>query len=439
MYSEPLFVDAGQGALTIAAQGRIDAVRQRLDFDSWAIDVADVLRISGTGEFDTDRYAIHDLTVAAHSDDAGRLYELLLQPFLIGTPADDLLVRGHVGFVLHFDTQGIEQAGLELNGLAFEDRQGRFALQNTSGGIAWDRDDAVPLSRLSIEGFSIFRIRSDPFDIQARFAGDRVDLVQAVIVPVLGGEVALDSFALRGATVAGEQPRWTASASVRGVSLDQLTRELDWPPFSGSLSGELRDMSYADRVFSVGGGLHLSAFGGRIDVIGLRIQDPLAAVPILRASAAMRGLDLEAVTRTFDFGRIEGQLHGDINDLQLVAWMPDHFDLHLYTPPDDRSRRRISQRAVENLTELGTGLPGGLSASVLSIFEEFSYKVIDVKILLRGDRARIDGLARKDGGYYLVRGSGLPRINVIGRNRSVSWNDLLERLRQIRVEGIQVE
>ena len=80
-----------------------------------------------------------------------------------------------------------------------------------------------------------------------------------------------------------------------------------------------------------------------------------------------------------------------------------------------------------------------MSASVLSIFEEFSYKVIDVKILLRGDLARIDGLAREDGGYYLVRGSGLPRINVIGRNRSVAWSDLLERLRQIQVEGVQVQ
>ena len=439
LYSEPLFVDASQGALNIDAQGRYDPGRQRLAFDSWVIDISDALRVTGTGEYDVGRYAIHDLTVAAHSDDAGRLYKLLLQPFLIGTPADDLLVRGRVGFVLHFDARGIEQAGLELNGLAFEDRQGRFALQSTSGGVAWDRDDAVPVSRLSLDGFSIFRIRSDPFDVRARFAGDRIDLVQAVVVPVLGGEVALENFALRGALVAGERPRWTASASVRGVSLEQLTGELEWPPFSGALSGELRDMSYADQVFSVGGGLHLSAFDGRIEVSDLRIQDPLEAVPILRASAMLRGLNLEAVTRTFDFGRIEGRLDGDLVDLQLVAWRPDNFDLHLYTPPGDRSRRRISQRAVENLTELGSGLPGGLSASLLGIFEEFSYKVIDVKILLRGNRAQIDGLAREDGGYYLVRGSGLPRINVIGRNRSVAWNDLLERLRQIQVEGVQVQ
>lgn len=439
LYSEPLFVDAGQRALSIDAQGRFDPGPQRLAFDSWVVDIGEVLRVTGTGELDVARYRIRDLTVAAHSDDAGSLYDLLLQPFLIGTAADDLAVQGRVGFVLHYDAQGMEQAGLELNGLAFDDRRGRFGLLSTSGSVAWDRAADVPVSRLSTEGVSLYRIRSDPFDVQARFAGERVDLVQAIVVPLLGGQIALDSFAMRGALVAGERPHWTASASVRGISLDQLTRELDWPPFSGALSGELRDMRYADSLFSVGGGLNITAFDGRIEVSNLRIQDPLAAVPVLRASATMRGLNLEALTRTFDFGRIEGRLDGDIEDLRLVAWQPDQFDLHLYTPPDDRSRHRISQRAVENLTELGSGLPAGLSASLLRVFEEFSYDVIDVQIVLRGDNASIDGLAREDGGYYLVRGSGLPRIDVIGRNRSVAWNDLLERLRQIRVEGIQVQ
>jgi hypothetical protein len=152
----------------------------------------------------------------------------------------------------------------------------------------------------------------------------------------------------------------------------------------------------------------------------------------------MRGLSLEAVTQTFSFGRIEGRLDADLRGLQLIAWRPDRFDLHLYTPPGDDSRHRISQRAVENLTELGSGVPAGLSAGFLSIFEEFRYDRIDLQIQLHGDVAELDGLARPDGGYYLVKGSGLPRIDVIGRNRSVAWPDLVERLRQIQVEGAQI-
>jgi hypothetical protein len=38
-----------------------------------------------------------------------------------------------------------------------------------------------------------------------------------------------------------------------------------------------------------------------------------------------------------------------------------------------------------------------------------------------------------------VRGAGLPRIDVIGRNREVAWKDLVQRLRNIRLEGARVE
>jgi hypothetical protein len=83
-------------------------------------------------------------------------------------------------------------------------------------------------------------------------------------------------------------------------------------------------------------------------------------------------------------------------------------------------------------------VPAGLSAGVLSIFESFSYRRIELEIELDGNRAELGGLAREEGGYYLVQGAGLPRIDVIGRNRSVAWKDLLERLQQIRVEGAQI-
>ena len=90
------------------------------------------------------------------------------------------------------------------------------------------------------------------------------------------------------------------------------------------------------------------------------------------------------------------------------------------------------------MTRIST-LPAGLSATVLRVFDEFRYDRIDLRILLHGSVADLDGLARPDGGYYLVKGSGLPRIDVIGRNRSVAWKDLVERLQQIQVEGAQIK
>ena len=439
LYAEPLFLDAGDGPLTATLSGSWSPQQARLQIDGGSLELAGTAGVSATGWFLGPELSPQDLTIAMHSDDAGRLYGRLLQPFLIGTAADDLQVAGRVGLVLHFDKQGMDQAGLEIKGLALEDRQGRFGLDNTDGSIGWDRSKVVPVSRLAIAGASIYRIPTGAFDIRVRFAADRIDLVEPVVVPVLGGSIALDRFALSGALIAGARPTWQASASLRDVSLEQLTRTLEWPPFNGSLSAQLRELRYADGLFSVGGGLEFSAFGGRIEVRGLSIQDPLGTVPVLQADATMRGLELEALTETFKFGRIEGRLDADMQDIQLVGWQPDRFNLHLRTPPNDDSRHRISQRAVENLTELGSGVPAGLSATVLRVFDEFRYDRIDLRILLHGSVADLDGLARPDGGYYLVKGSGLPRIDVIGRNRSVAWKDLVERLQQIQVEGAQIK
>ena len=439
VYSEPLHVDAAHSALNIDAGGTFDAARGRFVFDSWSIVLDKTLQLTGTGILDTAHWTFADLTVAVHSDDAQRVYEVLAQPYLLGTAADDMQVSGRVGFVLHYDADGVEQAGLELTDLALRDNRRRFALRRTAGHVAWTRDEPAPVSRLKTEGFDVYRIGSDAFDVEIRAKGDRVDLVEPIVIPVLGGSLALNAFAMQNALATDTGPRWTASAAVRDVSLDQLTHALDWPPFAGSLSGELRDMRYVDRVFSIGGGLEVAAFDGRIVVDGLTIADPLGRLPALEANATLRGLSLAAVTSTFAFGRIEGRLDADLQDLRLLAWQPEQFDLHLYTPADDDSRHRISQRAVQNLTELGSGVPAGLSSTFLGLFEEFNYKAIDLRILLRGNVAELDGLARDEGGYYLVRGSGLPRIDVIGRNRSVAWKDLVERLRQIRVEGVTIQ
>jgi hypothetical protein len=439
LYSDPLFVDATDAPLTIELAGRVDADLSRLDVDGARFVLGEALELSASGVFDLPSGNRRALTLAAHSPDAGSAHALLLQPYLIGTPADDMSVGGQVGFVLQLDGRGVSRAGLSLTGLTAADRRGRFGLGATDGSVAWQRDDAASDSRLRTSGVELLGIRSGAFEARARFSADRVELLEPVVIPLLDGELALDAFRLDGALVAGRSPVWTASASLRDISLERLTGELAWPPFEGSLSGELSDMRYADEVLAVGGGLRLAAFGGEIRVDELRLRDPLGNVPVLSADAQLRGLDLEAVTRTFSFGRIEGRLDGDLAGLRLVAWQPDAFDLHLYTPPGDRSRRRISQRAVENLTELGSGMPAGLSASLLGIFDEFGYRAIDARVRLDGDVAEIDGLARDGGGYYLVRGSGLPRIDVIGRNRRVAWKDLVERLRQIRVEGARIE
>jgi hypothetical protein len=121
-----------------------------------------------------------------------------------------------------------------------------------------------------------------------------------------------------------------------------------------------------------------------------------------------------------------------------MNWEPVAFHAQFNSPEDDDLPHRISQRAVDNLTSIGNGMGGRLQNTFLGIFKEFRYNRIELQARLDGDIAELGGIDHPDGGYYLVKGAGLPRIDVIARNRRVAWKTLVERLKNIRVEGMKV-
>jgi hypothetical protein len=48
----------------------------------------------------------------------------------------------------------------------------------------------------------------------------------------------------------------------------------------------------------------------------------------------------------------------------------------------------------------------------------------------------MDGIERQQGeSYYIVKGSGLPRIDIIGNAHRVSWSRLVSQLAAIQASG----
>jgi hypothetical protein len=130
--------------------------------------------------------------------------------------------------------------------------------------------------------------------------------------------------------------------------------------------------------------------------------------------------------------------------LELIAWEPVAMDLHLYTPPHDSSRHRISQRAVENLASVGGGgAAAALSSGFMKFFDEFSYDRIGIRCILKDGTCSMSGAGQAGEsqfgqGYYIVKGSGLPRIDVVGYRHQVSWNALVRQLDSITKSGAPV-
>lgn len=174
-------------------------------------------------------------------------------------------------------------------------------------------------------------------------------------------------------------------------------------------------------------------FNGEVVLRDVYIHDLLGYAPELGLSAEIQRLDLDPLTQAFDFGRVQGRISGHVRDLVMVDWSPVRMDLELMTPERDRGRRRISQRAVENITELGGGLQAAASSVFLRVFENFSYRRLGFRCELRGEVCTASGVAdRPDSGFVLVQGGGIPQIQVIGYNRRVDWPELINRLATIQ-------
>jgi hypothetical protein len=141
-------------------------------------------------------------------------------------------------------------------------------------------------------------------------------------------------------------------------------------------------------------------------------------------------IDLETLTRTFSFGKIEGTLEGRIDRLQMESWRPVAFDAEFATPEDDARRHRISQRAVDNISSIGGGGVGGaLSRTFLRFFEDFPYDRLGIRCRLENGVCAMGGVEPAGNGYYLVKGRFIPpRLDVIGYADRVDWNSLVSQI-----------
>jgi hypothetical protein len=111
-----------------------------------------------------------------------------------------------------------------------------------------------------------------------------------------------------------------------------------------------------------------------------------------------RDLDLELVTRTFEVGSITGRLEVDVLGLELFAWTPQAFDARLATPTGDKSRHRISARAVSSLSNVGGGGGGvvqALQSGVLRFFDDYSYDKLGIRCRCRARSARCPASNRR--------------------------------------------
>ncbi|WJW76149.1 hypothetical protein QVG61_03380 [Thiohalobacter sp. IOR34] len=362
-------------------------------------------------------------------------YRTYLQPWLFGTLGGDLESSGRLSGRLRVQEGRLQALQLDLEGLDLHDRQGRFGLRQLAGRLDWADDGAGHRSQISWSGGQIYRIELGAASLPVVSRGQHFELAAPARIPVFDGALLIDDWRIEHPGTS--RMAWQFDGVLTPLSLTAVSRALDWPPFAGQLSGMIPEVRYADGELRVGGVLLVRVFDGDITLRNLRLQRPFGRVPALSADLEIKGLDLETLTRTFSFGKIEGRLDGRVRGLRMLAWKPIAFDACFATPEGDRSRHRISQQAVDTLSNIGGGgFSGALSRTFLGLFEEFPYRRLGLCCRLENGVCQMRGVAPAASGYYIVQGRLLPpRLDIVGYAERVDWQTLLARLKAAVTEG----
>jgi hypothetical protein len=437
-YAQPVFLDFGVHALAAQARGRL-AASGEVVAESFQLDHRGVVRADGSARVDLSQaHPVRDLRLNLYALEFPGAYTSYLQPFLVDSDFESLATSGRISGKARIEAGAPRQLSLQLANLDLDDGAQAFALRGLNGEVSWrdgDNEDSArragaQRSSLRWQSGSLFKLALGPGALQFTSVGRDVRLVEPSRIPLLDGAIDLESLRIR--NVGLPSVAFMVDATLQPVSVAQLCRAFGWPEFGGTIGGTISKLRLREGIVTLGTTLQARVFDGQIAIKDLRLEDALGAWPRFYSSLALESLDLELVTRAFSFGRITGRLSGAIDELQLFKWQPIAFDARLYTPLTDRSRHRISQRAVQNIGSIGGGGAGitqALSGGLLRFFDDFRYDRLGWSCRLQNEVCYMDGIApAPHGGYYLVKGSGLPRIDVIGSARRVDWPRLVQQL-----------
>ena len=427
-----LYLDFNQSpTLTVALAGKMDD-QGDLIISSFSAHDGDGLTLVGSARIDLDQGALTELDLSRIDLQLDRAYARYFEAVVAAMGHAGLLLSGALSGQVKLRVSPQQGASLEIQSLDFilddlwiVDHADRFGLEQLSGELHMAAAGQHEDSNLSWQAARVYQINFGQADVHFRLSPNGLVLSSPIELAILDGSLRVDEF---GFSVGAEGlETFEFSGAVGPVSLAQFSEALGWPPMEGSFSGEIPKVSLDQGVVAVGGAIVFEVFDGLVTLDQIKMERLFGVLPTLAANIVIDNLDLQQMTSVFSFGRIEGRLSGEVAGLRMLDWEPVAFDLDLHTDNRLKARRRISQRAVENLSNIGGGA-AALSQTFLRVFDDFSYQKLGLRCRLRNNVCTMGGVEPAARGYYIVKGSGIPRIDIIGYSSQVDWPQLLHRL-----------
>ena len=428
VYWQPLYL-RGAGH-TAQAEGILDDDRIRVTRARVAL--AGVGAAEGEADWDRRKGVLTTAEFRSGRLDAGALYGDVVKPFLFGTAFGDMEVKGGAELIAHWKNSELEAIDVTVSDLFLEDKFRRFALSGANGRVPWHHQQETKLD-LDLKGGEILKVPFGPVRLPLTMQGKRFRL-QSVDIPLLDGKLTVRGFA---SDPPDDDWRWGFRGALSAISMEQLTRALEVPVMHGTLAADIPRVIYAKSTLQLGGTLVFRIFDGTVEAKNVQLIDPFGKVPRLLADVEARNLDLDLLTRTYSMGNMKGRIDADVKGLELSDWHAVRFDARVASSPGSYVRK-ISQKAVENITALGgASAAAAVQRVFLRFFDQFDYDKLGWSCRLEKGVCHMGGVENTAQGYIIVKGESVPRLDVLGYNRDVNWDVLLERVRRIIQDNVR--
>lgn len=430
MFWNPVLLASGW---QLTAQGHLAGDELRVD--SARISGPGLASVGASGAIDVPSRSVLHAQVDVTGADLAQLVPQFVLPVYLPDQMDRWRVAGSASGHLSWASGALQSAALALDDAGFSYLGQRFRVGPIKGNMPWRRGQRSRWT-LEVDGLHWQSLSFAPFSVAAAVS-DRQLVLEPARLPLLDGAIVIDALNF---VQTDDHWRGTGSFYAEPISLAMLTEALELPSMSGTVSIAAPGITVTPDRLGMSGAMVISLFDGYVQATDLQVADPFGLLPRLTADISAEHLDLAQLTQTFSFGSVSGFIDASVDDLVLAKWKPVSFDARVRSSSGDYERR-ISQRAVENITALGgAGAMAAVQRSVLRLFSDFGYREIGLSCQLRGNVCRMAGLegdGEGEGPFRVVAGGGIPALDVIGYNRRVDWAELVDRLERAISDGAE--
>ena len=416
------------GARSLSAQGSL--TEQQASVEQAQLVWKGIGTANFNGIWDRPAGRIEQLQLSGNALALDGVYRSFLQPVAPAGPLRQLTLSGTADGRVSLKQGVLNEASLVIRQGTLQQAEKKFSASGIDANLAWHPSQARD-NRIHVAGGTVGQLEIGAFSVNASVAAERIVLAP-LRIPILDGALNVDGVEARREN---NDWQWTLSAALQPIGMQRLSQALQLPTMHGTLSAIIPQVRYARQALQVDGALLFKVFDGTVVVKNLAASDLLSPAPHVYGNIDMRNLDLALLTQTFSFGSMQGRLDVTVSDLELFGSKPVRFDAKVASSAGDYPRK-ISQRAVENITALGGG--GGVAAiqkSFLRFFDQFGYSSIGLSCHLTRGVCEMGGISEVPTGYVIVQGGGIPALTVIGYNRRVDWDELLVRLQRATQGG----